>query len=658
MDEEVSDPEDLKELTLDPHIEQTIPDAEMTKKRVGDYDLVKMLGRGGMGQVWLGHDAKLDRMAALKMIRQEMAGDESAISRFYREARAVAKLSHPNITQIYQIGEDGGCLYFAMEYVEGETVSDRLKRQGSYSLADAAKVLIQVIDALSYACSLGIIHRDIKPGNILIDKTGRAKIADFGLAKMLENEAHMTSTGVPMGSPSYMSPEQARGQHTDFRSDMYSLGITFFQMLTGSVPHTASTPVSVLLKQVQDPLPEPDQLKLLAGGAIMEFLKRTTAKAPSDRFLSYDDMRAAFVDAVSRASGAGSGTMSALAGFSWENSTRMMQAGMVPASGASSGAMAQAGSTGQEPGSGPSTYMFMGVPGQSTRAMPSVTYRPARNWKKPLLIGAAVLGIAGIGAGAYMWISDSGSAPAYNPPIQPEATAVAIASPTSANLSSLPPAGQQQGTGGMGLGGGRMMGRQARLGQFGGGIAGAGAVEIERARELGEARRKLDFEAALAIVQEELRKPNMLPRRQETLRIYEQLFKDLVAWRAAILKAAATPGAHATLTRGNMAMTLIGANGDTLYFQDPKGEKKQAKWGDLQPPEAMDLARQLLTQAAAPSGFEAFQTLFPPPNQMQGGQGGPPGGGPPAQTAGAAQPPAAAAGAPMQRPAQVGQPPR
>lgn len=265
------------------------------QRTLGGNTLVRMLGRGGMGEVWLGHDPKLDRHVAIKTMRREFAADQNAIARFLREARAVAKLSHPNIVPIFQIGEEADVIFFVMEFVNGVSLADWMKKQKTISLQHCLYILLQIVDGLEYAYSQGIIHRDIKPANIMIDRTSRVRITDFGLAKMLGADTQMTETGASMGSPCFMSPEQAKGDQVDFRSDMYSLGITFYQMITGELPHVAPTPVSVLLKHVQDPLPEPDTLRSIAGGAVLALLKKMTAKRPEDRFPDYSSLRQALL---------------------------------------------------------------------------------------------------------------------------------------------------------------------------------------------------------------------------------------------------------------------------------------------------------------------------------------------------------------------------
>lgn len=260
---------------------------------LGPYRMSRMLGRGGMGEVWLALDLQLERDVAVKFMRKELLANEEAVKRFQREAKAVARLNHPNIVQVYSFGEQAGMVYFAMEMVEGETVTQRLKRVGALPLEEAVYILLQSIEGLSYANARGIVHRDIKPSNLMLTPDFRVKITDFGLAKMVEQDTQMTATGTSMGSPNYMSPEQARGQEADHRSDIYALGITFYQMLMNSLPFTADMPLTVLLKQIQEPLPEPPQLKLLQEGRVLNIIKRMVEKDPDARFQTYGGLAAA-----------------------------------------------------------------------------------------------------------------------------------------------------------------------------------------------------------------------------------------------------------------------------------------------------------------------------------------------------------------------------
>lgn len=262
-------------------------------RELGAYRLTQMLGRGGMGEVWQAFDTQLERKVAIKLMRPELLSNQDATRRFAREARAVARLNHPNIVHVYALGDDGGLTYFVMELVEGETVTQRLKRVGQLGLSEALHIIMQAVEGLSYAYARGIIHRDIKPSNLMLTGEDRVKIADFGLAKMVEHDSQMTAAGTAMGSPNYMSPEQARGEEADHRSDIYALGISLYQMLCDALPFTAHSPLSVLMKQIQDPLPEHASLKALCNDEACGLLKKMTAKKPADRFQSYEELAAA-----------------------------------------------------------------------------------------------------------------------------------------------------------------------------------------------------------------------------------------------------------------------------------------------------------------------------------------------------------------------------
>lgn len=262
-------------------------------KELGPYRLTKLLGRGGMGEVWQAFDMNLERDVAVKLMRKELLANEEAVKRFAREARAVARLNHPNIVQVYTFGDQGGVLYFVMEMVEGETITQRMKACGPIPIGECVFLLLQAIEGLSYANARGIIHRDIKPSNLMLTPDYRVKIADFGLAKMVEHDTQMTAAGTTMGSPNYMSPEQAKGEEADHRSDIYALGISMYQMLTGTLPFTADSPLSVLLKQIQEPLPEPEKIRVLGDGAVLDVIKKMTSKDPEQRYQTYGGLAAA-----------------------------------------------------------------------------------------------------------------------------------------------------------------------------------------------------------------------------------------------------------------------------------------------------------------------------------------------------------------------------
>jgi serine/threonine protein kinase len=221
------------------------------------YDVVRPLGSGGMGEVYLARDRVLGRDVALKVLRKQYAGDDEFAERFKREAMSAASLSHPNIIQVYDRGEtEEGASYIAMEYVPGGTLKERIFRDGPLEAADAAGIGAQVAEALGAAHDRGMVHRDIKPQNVLLTARGGAKVADFGIARA-GSSATISRTGSVMGTAGYMSPEQALGKPATPKSDLYSLGVVLYEALTGELPYTADNPIAVSMKHVNEPLRPP-----------------------------------------------------------------------------------------------------------------------------------------------------------------------------------------------------------------------------------------------------------------------------------------------------------------------------------------------------------------------------------------------------------------
>ncbi len=230
-------------------------------KQFGSYELLGELGRGGMGIVYKARHQDLNRIVALKMILASQLASGDQVTRFHAEAQAAAQLSHPHIVQVYEAGQLCGQHYFAMQYVDGASLADRLRR-GAMPVEEAARCLIAVARAVAYLHAKGIVHRDLKPANILLDADGYPYVTDFGLAKMLETESHLTSSGVIVGTPSYMAPEQAAGRHATVgpRSDVYSLGAILYEMLTGRPPFREATPLDTLVQVLESEPNLPRQL--------------------------------------------------------------------------------------------------------------------------------------------------------------------------------------------------------------------------------------------------------------------------------------------------------------------------------------------------------------------------------------------------------------
>ncbi len=262
----------------------------MKGKSIGRYHILEQLGEGGMATVYKAYDTRLERDVAIKFLRTERLDSQRAIKRFEIEAKALAKLNHPNIVQVLDFGEYEGIPYLVMEYVSGGTLKLQLGQQLPWQ--QASKLLTPIASALEYAHENHLIHRDVKPSNILITSAGIPKLSDFGIAKMLESEETMdlTGTSVGMGTPFYMSPEQGKGQPIDIRTDIYSLGIVFYELLTGRKPYQADTPMAVIYQHVEDPLPKPSKIVSSIPVHAERFLYKALAKDPNYRFNDMGEM--------------------------------------------------------------------------------------------------------------------------------------------------------------------------------------------------------------------------------------------------------------------------------------------------------------------------------------------------------------------------------
>jgi eukaryotic-like serine/threonine-protein kinase len=258
----------------------------------GRYRLESKLGSGGMSTVYLARDETLQRWVAVKVMHREMSDQPDQLERFRREARAVAQLSHPNVVAVIDAGEDGGHPYIVFEHVEGETLKQRIDRLGRLPVVEAAAYGIEVGRGLAAAHGHRLIHRDVKPQNVLIDAEGRAKVTDFGIARSLESDG-LTKTGRVLGTTDYVAPEQAMGQVVDARCDVYSLGVLLYEMLTGEVPFKADTLVGVAMKHVNEEMPDVQERCPGISSALAAVIERSTAKEPKKR---YPDMIALLAD--------------------------------------------------------------------------------------------------------------------------------------------------------------------------------------------------------------------------------------------------------------------------------------------------------------------------------------------------------------------------
>jgi serine/threonine protein kinase len=266
----------------------------MIGRRLGDFEIKEEIGRGGMGQVYRARQISLDRDVAIKILPGNLSEVEEFRERFDIEAKAVASLVHENILQMYSKGvTEDGVHYFAMEYVDGEDLGSMLKKGAAFSESEAIGIAVQICRGLEAAWRKNIIHRDIKPSNIIITKTGTAKIADFGLAKSLDATKKLTQTNMYMGTVAYISPEQGEGKPLDHRTDIYSLGIVLYQLLTGSVPFKAETPSSVIYKHVYEAPPPPRSINPAISPEAEAVVLKAIAKKPEERFQNPVEFREA-----------------------------------------------------------------------------------------------------------------------------------------------------------------------------------------------------------------------------------------------------------------------------------------------------------------------------------------------------------------------------
>ena len=261
------------------------------------YQIIRTIGEGGMANVYLAHDIILDRDVAVKILRGDLAGDEKFVRRFQREAIAASSLSHPNIVEMYDVGEDDGKYFIVMEYIEGRTLKSLIKKRGALTLSEVIDIMLQLTSGLACAHESYIIHRDIKPQNVLILDDGRVKITDFGIAMAL-NSNELTQTNSVMGSVHYLPPEQANGNGSTIKSDIYSTGILMYELLTGKLPFKGDNAVEIAIKQMKDPIPSVCDMNPEIPQSVENIILKATAKNPKNRYDNVMEMHNDLVTAL------------------------------------------------------------------------------------------------------------------------------------------------------------------------------------------------------------------------------------------------------------------------------------------------------------------------------------------------------------------------
>jgi beta-lactam-binding protein with PASTA domain/tRNA A-37 threonylcarbamoyl transferase component Bud32 len=259
------------------------------------YELARQIARGGMAEVYLARDLLLDRPVALKMLFPELSVDRSFVERFRREAQAAANLSHPNIVSVFDWGEADSTYFIVMEYVDGRSLSNLLRTEGPLLADRAAGIGAEVAAALAFAHSHHVIHRDVKPGNVLLADNGQVKVTDFGIARAANASESLTQTGAVMGTATYFSPEQAQGMSVDGRSDIYSLGVVLYEMVTGRTPFSAENPITVAYKHVRETPPPPREVNPSVPPEFEAVILQAMAKSPDDRYQTAEELRADLV---------------------------------------------------------------------------------------------------------------------------------------------------------------------------------------------------------------------------------------------------------------------------------------------------------------------------------------------------------------------------
>ncbi len=413
-------------------------------KTIGKYRIVEHLGRGGMAEVYKAYQPSLDRYVAVKMMHTFLSDEKEFLARFEREAKVVATLRHPNIVQVYDFDVEGGAYYMVMEYISGESLKARmqdLETRGEWiSLDDASRIILAVGSALKYAHERGMVHRDVKPANVMITTDGQVILTDFGIAKIV-SASNLTASGAMVGTPSYMAPEQGMGQPGDERSDIYSLGVMLYQLVLGRLPYDADTPLAVVLKHINDPLPSPKALMPDLSDDLNHVIVKALAKNPGDRYQKVADLRADLRKAMGMSPDDSQAEAAKSSGMKLAGATMVARVGSgvtpppkpVPAAEPPEQSRTQV--------SAPKTVIAgAATVSTSAPAVPApVAAKKRPVWVIPAVI-VAVLAIIGIGAVAIVG-GTGGSAPSPTPTTElavvvPATTGAPVVTPTTAPLTA------------------------------------------------------------------------------------------------------------------------------------------------------------------------------------------------------------------------------
>ncbi|MDH5246765.1 MAG: serine/threonine protein kinase, partial [Betaproteobacteria bacterium] len=389
--------------------------------RIGKYEIRRELGRGAMGVVYEGFDPMIKRIVALKTIRaDQLAGEhaETMVARFRREAQAAGRLSHPNIVSIYEIGEDEGVWYIAMEFIRGRELKSYFEANERFTTADIVRVMTKILDALGYSHRFGVVHRDIKPANVILLEDGGVKVADFGIAHI--ESSNMTQVGTVLGTPSYMSPEQIMGLPVDGRSDLFSAGVILYQFLTGERPFSGSATATMHKVLEEDPLP-PSRFNVQVPGAMDAVVRKALAKRPDERFQTADEFAAALNTAALNTAARQASPAAEATLLSTPEQTLL-----APSDGAPSEATAAA--------AGKQRHAAASAP----VGVDAAAAAPPRKSQAPAIVIVAALAVVAIGAGVWsVFLRAPGDADRV---AQAPATN-AMAPATNAAAPAIPPAG-------------------------------------------------------------------------------------------------------------------------------------------------------------------------------------------------------------------------